>query len=153
MIGLVLSLTACSGGSFGSGGRLNPLNWFGGNSGAERRASLEPRRGYAATREYRPLVDQITDLTVERTPTGVIITATALPPTQGWFNAELVRVQQDSTDEAVFEFRVEPPLGTKPVGPARSREITAGAFLSDQDVAGLGTIRVIGARNTQSARR
>jgi len=154
MIGLVLSLTACSGGSSGSASRLNPFNWFGGgNSSAERRSSLEPRRGYAADPEYRQLADQITDLSVERSTVGVIIRATALMPTQGWFNAELVPVSSEDADLAIFEFRVEAPYGTQPIGPARSREITAGAFLSNRDSAELRNIRVIGARNSRTERR
>ena len=155
--GLVLTLAACSGGgSFGSGGSasgLNPFNWFGGGQRAARRNSLEPRRGYNSTPEYRQLADQITDLSVERSSVGTVITATALMPTQGWFNAELVRIEEANEDEVIFEFRVEAPLSAKAVGPARSREITAGGFLSVQDLAGRRTIRVIGARNNRSARR
>ena len=154
VIGLVLSVSACSGGSSGSASSFNPFNWFDGNSRAdERRSSLEPRRGYGAEQDYRQLADQVTDLVVERSPVGIIITATALMPTQGWFNAKLVRVEEENAEEAIFAFRVEAPIGAKPVGPARSREITAGAFLSNQDAAGLRNIRVVGARNSLTARR
>ena len=154
MIGLVLSLAGCSGGGSAWGGRLNPFNWFGGGSSVdERRTALTPRGGYGAEAEYRQLADQITELSVERGAVGIIVAATALMPTQGWFNAELVRIDTEDENEAVFEFRVEGPLAAKAVGPARSREITAGAFLTTQDAAGLRTIRVVGARNTRSVRR
>ena len=150
IIGLMLTLTACSGG----GSRLNPFNWFGGGSNAgSRQSSLEPRRGYGADAEYRQLADQITALSVEPASAGIIISATAVMPTQGWYNADLVRVASDDAAEAVFEFRVEGPLSAKAVGPARSREITAAAFLTTQDAVGLRNIRVVGARNTRSARR
>lgn len=155
MMALVLALSSCSGGGSGWGGRLNPLNWFDGGSFSadERQSALAPRGGYRSETEYRQLADQLTALSVERGSVGTIVTATALMPKQGWFNAELVPVDGEDPTEAVYEFRVEGPLSATAVGPARSREITAGAFLSTRDAATIRTIRVIGARNSRTARR
>ncbi|HEY0274900.1 MAG TPA: hypothetical protein VGC31_02345, partial [Paenirhodobacter sp.] len=59
---------------------MNPKNWFGGSQKVQ---TLDPEGGYAAaTRDARPLVLQVTDLRLDRTLTGAIVSATGLPPTQ-----------------------------------------------------------------------
>ncbi len=146
MIGLMLSLAGCSGGSSWVS-NLNPFNW-GRSSGPTELTSSTGR-----VQDGRPFVDQISSLSVERTPNGLIITATGVPPTQGWHFAELVLVRDDNPSEAIYEFKVVPPPTGTAVGPVRSREITAGAFLSNQEAATVRTITVSAARNSQSVRR
>jgi hypothetical protein len=150
MFGLLLSLAACSGDGVGSASGLNPFNWYNGGTPE----TLTPKGGYVtAANDYRPLADQLTDLSVERTASGLVITATALMPTQGWYFAELLRVNEDNATEAIYEFHVLDPYGTTRVSTPRSREITAGAFLSTDEAAGIRTIRVIAARNSLTKNR
>lgn len=155
IFGLVLSLGACSGGGSGSGiSSLNPFNWFGGGARrAEQRASLQPGGGFANPADPRPLVDQVTRVTAERTTGGLIVTATGVPSTQGWYEAELVRVPTEDASEAVFQFHAWPPLRATRVGPDRSREIVAGQFLTQGEAAGIRVIRIIGARNNATMQR
>ncbi|MDJ0640892.1 MAG: hypothetical protein QNJ20_18905 [Paracoccaceae bacterium] len=128
--------------------RLNPFNWFGGGEeeGVETVEVVET--------DPRARVAQITELVVERTPTGAIVRATALPPTQGWYDAALVAAEDAPVNGAmVYVFRAFPPDGPRPVSTVRSRELTAARALSPQDLAQIRIIRVEGALNARTARR
>lgn len=155
---LVLSLTACSGGgsgSAGSVGSLNPFNWFGGGKGArtaETGQSLIPQRRNAPGADTRGLIEQITTLTVGRATGGKIVRATGLPPSQGYYDAELVTVESQKPGELVFEFRINAPLRAPRTGTPFSRDITAATFLTPHDLAGIRVIRVIAARNNRTTR-
>jgi hypothetical protein len=145
----VLFLSAC--GSF-SGSRLNPMNWFGRES--EETTSLIPAGGYRNV-DNRAAVSQVTEMALERRPGGAVLRATGLPPTQGWWDAEL-RAENDG--EAVdgvllFTFVAAEPRGAAAQGSATSREITAAVFLSDIRLSGAREIRVQGAQNARSVRR
>ena len=52
-----------------------------------------------------------------------------------------------------FEFRVAPPLTQAAPGTPRTREIIVGQFVTNQQLAGVTTIEVIGQSNRRSARR
>jgi hypothetical protein len=147
----------------GCASRLNPFNWFG-NSRAEPAfaeasagaTSAEPGR----VSDPRPLVDQIVSLQVARVPGGGLVTAIGLPPTQGYFAPALVPERVDIADRPVaengvlaFRFVAVPPPERKPVGTQASREISAGAFVSDQTLEGVRAITVRGASTQRSARR
>lgn len=129
--------------------RLNPFNWFGRSE--EETGSITPVR---EVRDPRPLVDQITALTIEPTPTGAIVRATGLPPMQGWHSAALV-AQSDGPvgGEMVFLFRALPPGGATRVSTFQSRELTVAARLSADELAATRVVRVVGARNSRVARR
>lgn len=129
--------------------RLNPFNWFGRSE--EETESITPVR---EVRDPRPLVDQITALTIEPTPTGAIVRATGLPPMQGWHSAALV-AQSDGPvgGEMVFLFRALPPGGATRVSTFKSRELTVAARLSADELAATRVVRVVGARNSRVARR
>ncbi|MGR3292067.1 MAG: hypothetical protein ACU0C9_12855 [Paracoccaceae bacterium] len=158
IIGIFLSMSACSGGgSAGSGGSigsLNPFNWFGAGGGQQQGAalSLAPRRGYPAVVDTRPLVDQITALTVEKTATGVIVTATALTPSQGYHSAGLFIVASDRSDEITVLFRARPPVQVTRIGPSHLREITAGLALSAAQIRGVRRVIVVAERNSRTVR-
>ncbi|MFN0114392.1 MAG: hypothetical protein ACKVPY_06925 [Paracoccaceae bacterium] len=129
--------------------KLNPRNWFKG-SRAEATVSAEAVPG-----DPRPLVAEVTELTVSRMPGGAIVTASGLPPTQGWWDAELVPVTGEEAEEGVMAYRfllAEPP-GPRRVSTPQSREVTAGAFLSDIKLDGIGKIVVMGAGNSRSTSR
>ena len=128
--------------------RVNPFNWFG-------RAESEPVTvaPEAATTDGRQLADQIISLNVDRTPGGAILRAVALPPTQGYWEAQLVRVESDTPADLIYEFRVFPPLERRRQGTQRSREIIAGAALSNVALQNVRTITVLGQRNRLTSRR
>ena len=154
VLATVLGLSACSGGgSAGSIGSLNPFTWFGGGSRAGSPESLAPRNGYTQAVDYRTLVAEITTVSVERTPGGVIVRATGLPSAVGYHNAGLVAVPSNNARELAFEFRVSPPTETAIGGSAYAREITAATFISEYRAFGVRTVRVTGARNSRTARR
>jgi|SRR6056297_115699 len=152
----VMALSACSG---VRESRLNPFNWFGGSQAEER--TLAPRGGYGAEEaDPRPLVDRVIALQVDRTPGGAIVSAIGLPPTQGWWAAELVPVNADIEGRPVadggvlgFEFRIVPPPGPRRSGTPPSREVSAGLFVTDQELAEVRSVTVAGADNQRSARR
>ncbi|MFD0981389.1 hypothetical protein [Tropicimonas aquimaris] len=147
-----LVLTGCQ-------SRLNPGNWgwFGGSRSAP---TLEPEDGYDQNADLRPLVEQVVSMSVEQTPGGAIVTATGLPPTQGYWKADLVSAYETVTGavaskdgEIRLEFRIVAPPTPKPVGAARSREVTTALFLTDQTLRNVRQITVVGQANARSSSR
>ncbi|WP_308914935.1 hypothetical protein [Jannaschia sp. LMIT008] len=118
---------------------MNPLNWLGG----DRSEPIAVRAGTAAS----PVVQQVLSLDVANTPPGLIVSAIGLPPTQGFWNAELVRVPSAEAGLYLMEFRLLPPPDRRPVGAQPSREVLAGTFLTQQDLAGVDRIAVQGVIN------
>lgn len=142
---LAMGLTACA---RVADSRLNPFNWFG---GSESEATAAPALEEA---DPRPRIAQVTSLTIEPTPTGAIVRATGLPPTQGWFGAALVpETDAPVNGEMVYVFRAVPPRERQPVSTIRSRELSVARSLSAQDVAATRLVRVIGAQNALVSRR
>lgn len=129
--------------------RLNPFNWFGRSERVET-VAVAPE---AVTPDGRQLVADVTALVIERNPGGAIVRATGLPPTQGFWEAELVSVPTEEEGVALYEFRVFPPPTPKPVSTVQSREITVATYLSDIALAQVRQIVVQGANGAQSARR
>lgn len=141
---LLIGLTGCG---RVSESRLNPFNWFG---SSETEAVVVEE----LPSDPRPLVSQVTSLVIEPTPTGAIVRATGLPPTQGWYAAALVPETDGPVGgEMVYVFRAVPPVGQRAVSTVQSRELTVGRTLSAQDLAATRIVRVIGARNALVARR
>ena len=138
-----LALGACS--SIGSS-RLNPFNWFGGSEEVVVAAPLEKPA------DPRLLVAQVIEMQIERMPGGVIVRATGLPPTQGFWDGELVaRPVEDG--HIIFDFRVLPPLEQSSVSTPQSREVTVGAYLSNIKLENIRQITVQGASNARTSRR
>ena len=132
--------------------RLNPFNWFG---GSEEATTAEPVE-VVERADPRPLVAEITQLVIERTPGGAIVRVTGLPPTQGWHSVALVNVNPDG--EALngvmsYSLRALPPETPTRVSTRQSRELTAAVYLSDIQLAGVRVIQVTGAQNSRIARR
>lgn len=128
--------------------RLNPFNWFG-RSTQERAVA----QAAAAVDGGRVQVDQVTELFIEPTTGGAIVRAKGVPPTQGWYKAELIRETAANEGELVFRFVVKAPQGEMPQGTPMSREITAATFLNDFTLEGVRSITVTGAQNARSTRR
>lgn len=138
-----LGLAAC-------GTAINPLNWFqGSDDGDIPNFEIVDR---VEVTDPRGLVPEVLSLTVDQVPQGAIVQATGLPPTQGFWDADLVEV--DRTDgNLVYEFRILPPLRSTPQGTPQSREILAGTTLSVRELAGIRSITVLGAENRRAVRR
>ncbi len=142
---LVLVVSACG---TVRDSRLNPFNWFGGDR--EEVVSVDDERVVV---DGRRLADQVISLNVDSFPGGAIIRSVALPPTQGFWDAELVEVESEDPSQVVYEFRMLPPVGPRPQSTQRSREIIAGATLSRIRLESVRNIVVVGAQNRRSVRR
>lgn len=141
-----LILTACGG---LRDSRANPLNWFG-------RGTSEPTLGPTrAQDDRRPLVPQVSALTVERTSTGAIVRAEAVMPTAGYWNVALIPENRGRPRDGVMSYRfvASPPREPVALAAAAPRTITAAATLSIFDLEVIREIEVIGAQNTRRTRR
>lgn len=127
--------------------RLNPFNWFGRSEPA---AQVQTT---AAPSDPRALVDQVLTMAVDTHPGGAIVRATGLPPTQGFWQAELVARPLDENGVLVLDFRMFPPIATAAVVNQQSREITVAYTLSTIQLQGISEIVVQGAGNARSSRR
>jgi hypothetical protein len=127
--------------------RLNPFNWFG------RSTEVVNTMLYVSPTDKRPLIAEVVVLKVEPYPGGAIVRATGVPPTQGYWDAELVALPVDDQGRLVFEFRIFPPAIPAATGSAYSRQITVAATVSDFKLQGVTSIVVQGSGNAMAARR
>ena len=126
---------------------FNPLNWFG-------PARVAPVADLVTTAtDPRALVAQVTALTVEPTTGGAIIRATGLPPTQGFWEAALVKVKTADPTTLTYEFRIFPPLTTTRAGTPTSREIVVATAVSNIALGAVSRIIVQGASNALTSGR
>lgn len=137
----------------------NPGNW-GWFSRSQSTPTLEPGKGYEDKTDYRPMVEQVTSMSVDRVHGGAIINAVGLPKTQGYWAADLVPTYETESGKPTskdgvmrLEFRVVPPRTPQPSVNQRSREVVAGLFLSDQALQGARQIIVVGEQNQRSSSR
>ena len=143
-----LALSAC--GSFGES-RMNPRNWFGASS-EEQRPDLGPT---TLVDDPRPLVPQVSELAIERTSSGAIVRASAVMPSAGYWDAELVPENFGRPSGGVLSFRfvaVPPRTPLAEQNPA-ARTIVAVYALTQAQLDTTADIVVIGAENTRRARR
>ncbi len=141
----VTTLSACGG---FRDSKINPLNWFG-RSQPEAQSNVATQ----APVDQRPLVAQVLLVKVERSSTGAIVRATGLPPSQGWWDAELVALPIDENGVLTLEFHVFPPLGQTSVVNQPSREITAAYAISAFKLRSVTKVIVQGANNALSSGR
>jgi len=128
----------------------NPANWF---STDDRPETLVPIEEDLVI-DNRPLVAQVTAVSVDRTPGGIIRRATGLPAAQGYWDAGLVLEQRDGepVDGLLsFVFRATPPT-TRSEGARATRELTVARFLSNQQLQGVSELRVVAEQNSRSVR-
>lgn len=146
-IALVLALSACS-------SKLNPFNWFGGDV-SDPRVAVEPRGGFVQDSDSRTLVAQVSALSVLRVSGGAVIRADGQPPRLGYWNAELVPLNDAEPENGVlsFEFRIAEPLAAQGSGTPYSRRVLVSHFVSDAKLQGVRQIRIVGASNSRSVRR
>lgn len=132
--------------------RFNPFNWFRGGVEVE---TFEPI-DIVEDVEGRPLVAEISSLVVEPTPGGAIVRAVGLPPTQGWWDADLVNVDPDGDPVdgvMTYTFRARPPLDPARVSTPQSREISAAVTIPSVTLARVSQVRVTAETNARVARR
>ena len=139
-----MALSACG---FGQS-RLNPLNWFGRSQPAAQVVLVT-----SAPADPRPLVAQVLTMSIEPYPGGALVRATGLPPTQGFWDAELVALPVDESGTLVLEFHIFPPIARAGVVNQQSREVTVAYSLSDIKLDGINQIIVQGAGNALASRR
>jgi len=141
-----------------SDSRFNPLNWFGSSTevaavdqnGVQR--PLIPARQRQIVFDNRALVQSITSMNVDRSPTGAIVRAVGVAQTQGYFNAELInRGVQNGV--LILEFRAQAPMGLEVPGTSRSRQISAAYVVEGGDLASIQSVRVQSATNARTSRR
>lgn len=144
-------LGGCGGGDGGGWGWLP--SW-----GQPEEPSIEPEGGYKqAYGDPRPLAPKIDEMVVERVAGGVIVRVSGVMPSQDYWDADLIRPLGDNPVNGVFrlEFRAWPPIDAAeaPIGEARGRELTAGIFLSEAELTGVGRITVASLGNEVSRSR
>ncbi len=104
------------------------------------------------------LVQTVSDMRIERTPTGAIVYASGLAARQGAYGVEL-RLDESDRDERTkdqtldFTFRAIYPDFATPVGVDRSRTLRAAVSLTKQQLAGVRSIRIVAADNARESRR
>ncbi|THD73501.1 hypothetical protein E7681_12485 [Thalassobius vesicularis] len=144
--------------------RWNPVNWFGGGRSepvaVEGTNPLIPRKsGSIFRRGETPytgqLVDKVTGLKVERVPGGAVVRVTGVARLQGQYDVKLISPTKKKPEKGVltFELRAELPAGRQAQGTEWTRTLTVATFLTDNELFGVGTIRVVGATNAMTSRR
>lgn len=130
--------------------KMNPFNWF-------KRSKNETLQQIAPGQvlEERGLVSQVISLQIEHTNGGAIIHAVGLPPSQGYWDAELIADNEEKPVNGVltYKFRIDQPYEFKRASTPVSREVVVGHFVSNIKLQGVKTIRVLGAQNARSSRR
>ncbi len=145
----LMILSAC--GNFRTSS-LNPFGWF---SRSTEEASLITAAEARRVADNRALVAQVTEMAVEPMRGGAIVRAVGLPPTQGWWDAELVPENEFRPVDGVLSFRfvVAGPRPPARAGTPMSREVSAAIYVSDFKLANARQITVTGAGNARTSRR
>ena len=133
----------------GCASKFNPFNWF------KRSTNETVQVSPGQVLDTRGLVDQVTSLQIEQTNGGAIIHAVGLPPSQGYWDAELVAENDEKPVKGVltYRFRIEKPYEFKRASTPTSREVVVGHFVSNIKLQGVTSIRVLGTKNARSSRR
>lgn len=131
--------------------RINPMNWF--NSSRE---EARPELGETgAVEDHRPLVPQVTTMTIERTSSGAIVRAEAVMPSVGWWDAQLVPENFGRPQGGTLTFRFVAARPRQPVAAASeaARTISAVYALTQAQLDTTSDVVVVGESNSRRARR
>ncbi|RPE71318.1 hypothetical protein EDD53_0434 [Pacificibacter maritimus] len=160
MTALALSLlSGCA--SFGTS-RLNPVNWFGPSQAVPATQqgqkvtvvpTLAPKRGYPEFQDTRLLVPSLADVSIVKSASGAIVTATGLVPSLGYYDAELVRIETDNPAELLLDFRLRAPSKVTAIGNEAQRKITVARTIQDRDLQNISTITVRASNGSRVIRR
>lgn len=143
-LALILAVSACGS---SQATWYNPFSWWG-NSEEVTSSDTMP----TAADDPRPLVAQVTSMAVESTTEGVIIRATGLPATQGYWDGALL-TDGPVDGKITYRFVLVPPPQPNRVSTERSREVTVAAFIGNIELQDVREIVVQGAGNARSSRR
>ena len=146
-IALLMTLSLLAGCGYVRESRVNPFNWFGQTKAVEKVALPE------RAKDPRPLIANVTSLTVEPIASGAIVRATGLPPTQGHWEANLVAAPEVVDGKLVIQFLAFPPVVRMDQGAPHTREIVAATHISKIKLNDVREIVVQGANNAMSSRR
>jgi hypothetical protein len=151
---VLLTLTGCA---RIADSRFNPVNWFGSSTEAPVDANgqtrpLIPENSRTVAIDNRTMVQSITSLNIDSTPSGAIVRAVGVAQTQGYFNAELVSrgVANGVLD---LEFRAQAPTALEVPGTTQSRQISAAYVIERGDLAAIRSVRVTAATNARTSGR
>ncbi len=149
--------------------RVNPTNWFGNSREARNAAVVEENLNPLIPREKEERVNllgrdddpedrslpiaTIVDLNIERTPIGAIVTAVGQATRNGAYEAKLVPAEVQEPGRLEYTFRVTYPERATYRGTEATRTIRAAVSLTNQDLAGVRVLRVVGADNARESRR
>jgi len=159
-----LALSSCGG---WRDSRVNPTNWFGNSREApietdanlnplipqeEERVSLLGRGDDEEVDNSLPIA-VIKDMRIERTSVGAILTVEGEAARNGAYDAQLVPSITQEPGRLEYTFRVNYPKNATYRGTPATRTIRAAVSLSNQDLAGVRVLRVIGKENARETRR
>lgn len=157
-----LVLSACSG---WKNSRANPSNWFGNSRSqpveatAENPNPLIPERTGIFRQDKREvyegtLLDEVTDLTIERTTSGAIIRVTGMSRLQGAYDVRLTSETDGDPVDGVLTFSLEAVQpDDQGIGTRAGRTVRVGRFVSNPVLAKTQTVRVVAATNVRTTRR
>lgn len=144
--------------------RLNPRNWFGSSEevSAEAAATKNPLIPEESALSSRPEevypgapVRTVTELKVERVANGAIIRATGVAYVQGAFNVKLQPLNNGEPVSGVLTYEllaVQPAAGPRG-GSDQTRTVTVAHSLTNQQLEGVRTIKVVANENARQSRR
>lgn len=133
-------------GGFGDS-QYNPVNWFDGDEEAEELAYIEP----VVTEDPRQLVLEVTSLGFEPTSDGMMVIATGLPATQGFWDAELVPTNNGLPLDGILTYRfvAAPPPDSNLTEDGVTTEINAIKLVLDQNLRGVTHVKVLAETNVR----
>ena len=102
--------------------------------------------------EERELVAYVSAVRADINPNGVILVATGLPDSQGYWNAQLVSLNDELPVNGVlsYAFVAAKPAEPMDAGSPESREVVVGRSISNRKLRGVSGIRVVSASNVRS---
>lgn len=151
---LVLTSMTITGCARVADSRLNPFNWFGNATPVTNLDALGNIRPLVPTGaltqvvDSRDLIGTITSLSMDRTPDGAILRVSGQTQGQGFYNAELVPVQQ-SNGTLTVALRAAAPKRAQP----GAQSITAAYVLTAAELATIRRVTVQGADNALTSGR
>jgi hypothetical protein len=166
---LLITGITLSGCSSWQGSKANPSNWFSkskstdasGVASAEQLNPLIPEntdtglfsKSSDLAEDFSLPVASITELRIEKTPTGAILYTSGLASRQGAYDVRLRRNEDTESSTLEYSFRAVYPETATPVGSENTRTLRVAVSLTHQELAGVKLIRVSSDSNARETRR
>lgn len=137
----ILILAGCSEGNLGN---LNPLTWFG-NDSQTAEASVD-----LVVEDARIMVPQVTNVSQFPITNGLIITASGMPNTQGFWDPVLLPLNDEMPMDGYinYELKASAPTEEPNVGTNESRQLEAALTITEDKLENVIGIRVIALENS-----